>query len=411
MNLLIVPVPLFDEGIAVQAYYFRYRKGNEILDGARASMLDGAMIAHPLEMLNMVSLEALTMGKPIFVPITKYMLLGRLESQCRQPEEKIVFMIDGSEIADPGQYTGNMSRLKSFGYRFGCQKIRSPEKLAPLLELCDYIFYDSRSWEAAEDVRRRIRAAGWAKACQDVYTHIDNSEIFKDISSKRKGMYEGRFYRTPLTKGRHDVSPLQANLINLMNMVRDEGFEFGHLADVIQKDPALTVSLLRLVNSAYFALKEKIKTINQAVVILGQSEVSKWVTTAVAKLLGADRPGEVTRLALIRAKFAEELAQCFGMKAEAQSMFLMGLFSVLDAILDMPLEEALKLVRVSDEIYSALSDCSGAYAEIYRFMLNYEAANWNSVSRVLIIRDLKASDIYGAYVNALVWYNNLIGAE
>ncbi|MDR1135381.1 MAG: HDOD domain-containing protein [Clostridiales Family XIII bacterium] len=411
MNLLIVPVPLFNENIAVQAYYFRYRKGNGILDGASANMLDGAMIAHPLEMLNMVSLEALTMGKPIFVPITKYMLLGRLESQCMQPEDKIVFLIDGTEIGDVEQYLGNIARLKSFGYRFGCQKVKSPDKLIPLLEFCDFVFYDSRAWNEAEEVKAKLSAAGLEKSIQNVYTHIDTCDIFKHISTRYRGLYEGRFYRTPLTKGKHEVSPLQANLINLMNMVRDDSFEFSHIASVIQKDPALTVSLLRLVNSAFFALKEKVKTISQAVVMLGQTEVSKWITTAVAKLLGADRPGEVTRISLIRAKFAEELAVKFGMEKEAQSLFLMGLFSVLDAILDMPLEEALKLVHVSDEIYSALSEGKGAYADIYKFMIDYESANWNSVSRTLILEDMKASDVYDAYVKALVWYNNLIGAE
>ncbi|MDR1572072.1 MAG: HDOD domain-containing protein, partial [Clostridiales Family XIII bacterium] len=237
------------------------------------------------------------------------------------------------------------------------------------------------------------------------------SDLFNDLRSRYKGLFEGPFYRTPLTRGRHGASPLQVNLINLLNTVRDENFEFDSVAEVIQRDPALTVSLLRLVNSAYFALKEKVKSINQAVVMLGQTETRKWITTAVAKLLGAEKPSEVTRLSLIRAKFAEGLAKKFGMEKEAQSLFLMGLFSVLDAILDMPIDEALDLVRVSDDIYAALVRREGRYAHVYQFMLDYEAANWNAVSRALILNDLPTSDIYEAYMGAMTWYSDIVGGD
>jgi EAL and modified HD-GYP domain-containing signal transduction protein len=223
-------------------------------------------------------------------------------------------------------------------------------------------------------------------------------ELFKDLRARYKGLFEGHFYRTPLTKGKHEVSPLQGNLISLLNMVRDENFEFDDVASIIQKDPALTVSLLRMVNSAYFALKEKVRTINQAVVMLGQTEVRKWITTAVAKLLGADKPNEITRISLIRAKFAEGLSVKLKMERDAQSLFLMGLFSVLDAILDQPIADA--LVRQS-----------GPYGFVYQFLLEYETANWNAVSRMLILRDLQPADTYQAYIEALIWYNDLLGGD
>jgi EAL and modified HD-GYP domain-containing signal transduction protein len=404
-------VPLFDENIAVTAYYFRNRKGNDILEGTGTSHLDGAMLSPPLEMLNLVSLEALTMGKPIFVPITKYMLLSSLENQSRQPADKIIFLIDGSEIESAEPYLENIARLKALGYRFGLQKIAEMDRFAPILEYCDYIFYDHRTFDHMAQVKTRISVGHHFKNIVSVYTHINTMELFKDLHARYKGLFEGHFYRTPLTKGKHEVSPLQANLLNLLNKARDENFDFDDIAAIIQKDPALTVSLLRIVNSAYFALKEKVKSINQAVVMLGQTEVRNWITTAVAKLLGAERPDEVTRLALIRGKFAEGLAAKFKMKKEAQSLFLVGLFSVLDAILDMPIDEALKLVHVSDEIHEALVERTGPYSAIYQFILEYETANWNVVSRMLILNDLRPEDIYQAYVGALIWYNELLGVD
>jgi EAL and modified HD-GYP domain-containing signal transduction protein len=411
MDLLIVPVPLFNENIAVEAYYFRNRKGNDLLDGTGTSFLDGAMLSLPLEMLRLVSLEALTTGKPIFVPITKYMLLSRLETQSEQPADKIIFLIDAGEIDDTAPYIANIERLKGLGYRFGLQKISDVDRMGPFLELCDFVFYDHRVFDHMNEVKLRVTITHRYKHLTGVYTHINNMDLFKELHGRYLGLFEGHFYRTPLTKGKHEVSPLQVNLINLLNRVRDENFEFDEIAEIIQRDPMLTVSLLRLVNSAYFALKEKVRSINQAVVMLGQTEIRKWITTAVSRLLGADKPDEVARLSLIRARFAEGLAIKFGMEKEAQSLFLMGLFSVLDAILDMPIDEALDLVHVSEDIREAIIERTGKYGLIFRFILEYETANWNVVSRLLILNDLKTEDIYQAYVNSMIWYSDIVSGD
>lgn len=408
MDLLIVPVPIFNADIAVEAYYFRHQKGIDMLEASRGTgLLDGIMNSAPLEMLNMISIDTFTMGKPIFVPINNYMLLASLENQTTQPPDKIIFLVDGNVKMEP-EYLANMERLRSLGFRFAIQKISNADVYEPVLRQCSYIFYDHRIFEQAEQAKLRADIGVRYRHILSVYTHIESMEKFQELKKRYKGMFEGRFYRVPLTKGVTTVSPLQMNLINLINLVRDENFEFEDVTKIIQKDPALTVSLLRLVNSPYIGLRRKVNTISQAVTMLGQTEIRKWITTAVSRLLGADKPNEVTRLSLIRAKFAEELAMRFGMKEQAQGLFLMGLFSVLDAILEIAMPDALKLVHVSDNIYDALVEGKGDYNLVYQFMLQYESANWNAVSRTLILHDLTTNDIYNAYIGALGWYRDLM---
>jgi len=142
--------------------------------------------------------------------------------------------------------------------------------------------------------------------------------------------------------------------------------------------------------------------------MLGQQEVRKWVTTAVSKLLGTDKPDEITKLSLMRARFAESLAPKFGLEDQAQSVFLMGLFSVMDVILEKPMEEVLEMIQVDDPIRDALISQSGPYYPVYKFVLGYEGADWKTVSRELIINDLTTEDIYEAYTNALLWYRDLL---
>ncbi|MDR0569632.1 MAG: HDOD domain-containing protein [Clostridiales Family XIII bacterium] len=408
MDILIIPTPLFDENVAVQAYYLRNRRGNELLEATGTASLDGAMLSPPLEVLNIVGLEALTMGKPIFVPVTRYMLLSRLEIQSNQPAGKLVFLVNAEEIDDAGKYVGNMERLVKLGYRFAMRKITDFEAVAGLLPFCSHVLYDVATFDLEEEAEIRRRVAEANASLSYVYANISSVERFKELSGRHGGMFEGTFYRMPVSKGKRHVAPLQANMISLMNTVRRGDFSFSDVSAVVGKDPALAVSLLKMVNSAHFAFREKIKSINQAVVMLGQKEVAKWITTAVARQLGAKKPGELTRVALVRAKFAEEMGIRLGMAEDAQSIFLMGLFSVLDAMLDMPLVDALGLVQVSDEIYDALVRRSGRLNYVYQFVLEYEAANWTVVSRMMIIKDIRAADVYEAYMGAMIWYNSLL---
>lgn len=411
MDLLFAPVALFNEDMTVEAYYFRHRKGNDIIEATRGTgVLDGAMLSAPLELLNKIGLEAFTMGKPIVVPIDNFMLLTCLEFQCQAPPEKVIFLVDHRvKMEEP--YIANMKRLKAMGYRFGIQKLDEWEPYRLVLAQCDFIFYDYRRFDEQEQNLLRAEVGKVYPHLQTVYAHIYSMEDFETLKKNTHGLYEGRFYHMPVMKREKQVSPLQANQISLLNMVQDNQFEFSEVSKVIERDTALTINLLQLVNSPYIGLRNKVKSINHAVTMLGQEEVRKWITTAVAKMLGANKPSELTRLSLIRAKFCESLAKNFRLADEAQGLFLMGLFSVLDAVLDMPMDEALNMVHVSDVIRDALVDGAGAYYPVYDFVLQYEEANWPSVSRMLIINDITPEDICTAYTDAFLWYRDLLGEE
>ena len=218
-------------------------------------------------------------------------------------------------------------------------------------------------------------------------------------------LYEGKFYRVPITKGQTDVAPLKGNYIDLLNIVNSPDFELTTAADIIGRDTALTIDLLKMVQP--LAVNSEITSIRHAAAMLGQRELKKWINTAVANALYADKPNEVTRLSLLRAKFAENLAESFGLKARKDELFLMGLFSVLDVILEKPMEEALQVVHVSGEISNALIYRIGVLAPVYEFLLQYETANWAEVSRQMLLKEIDMDAVYDAYVAALKWYHTV----
>ena len=147
--------------------------------------------------------------------------------------------------------------------------------------------------------------------------------------------YEGPFYRIPITKGETEVAPLKINYLSLLNVVNAPDYDLTKAADIISRDTALVISLLEIVNR--MSRNSKITSIRHAAAMLGQKELKKWITTAVAKELCSDKPNEITRLSLLRAKFAENLAPSYGLALKSDELFLMGLFSVLDIILSKPM--------------------------------------------------------------------------
>ena len=141
--------------------------------------------------------------------------------------------------------------------------------------------------------------------------------------------------------------------------------------------------------------------------MLGQKELKKWINTAVTNQLCADKPNEITRVSLLRAKFAENLAVCFDRAGLASEYFLMGLFSVIDIILDMPMKEALKKVKVSKQIENALVDGKGEFYDVLDFVRQYENANWGEIDRIMLLSNMDSDAVYDAYCSSLTWYRDL----
>jgi len=222
-------------------------------------------------------------------------------------------------------------------------------------------------------------------------------------------LYEGEFFRIPGNRSEHEVSPLKVNYIQLLNMVNSPEFELTEAADIIGRDTALVISLLKMVNR--MTRNSTIASIRHPAAMLGEKELRKWLITAVAGQLYTDKPNELTRMSLLRAKFAENLAPVFSLAIQSSELFLMGLFSVLDVILDMPMKDALETIKVSQNISDALVYHKGIFAFPLEFILQYENANWQEVSRLMIVNNIEMQPVYDAYLNALRWYRDTIFAD
>lgn len=404
--MLLVLVPLFDENMAVRAYSIFSQKNNLLLNPILlgTAQLDGAARNPGLEIIQTIGIETLSDNKEIFVPVTNISIFADIENQCDAPHDLIVLLLDNT-FPPTEMYINRLKELKEKGYKLAIRKLAVAdfENYREFMKLMDYVLLNNRKIAIDKAKIYFGKLYPNIKLCAG---NIENMEIFEKL--KESGgyqLYEGSFYCVALTKGKTEVSPLKINYIELLNMVNNDNFELTEAADIIGRDTALTISLLKMVNK--MAINSGITTIRHAAAMLGQKELKKWINTAVVNELYSDKPNEITRLSLLRAKFAENLAPSFGLAMKKEELFLMGLFSVLDVILEKPMKEALQMVTVANEIKEALLEDKGPLAVVLDFLMPYEAANWAEVSRQMIIHNIEEEVVSKAYMDCLAWYRDL----
>lgn len=405
--MMLTLIPFFDRNMSVSAYSLFTRKNNFLMNpsllGSR--QFDGAAYVDGLELIQELGTTTLSGGKPIFVSLNNISIFSSLESECKNTNHTPILLIDQT-FPPVSMYTDRIRELREFGYHFAMRNlpVHCYEDYAPILSQMDYILIDCQKIDA-------VKASFYfRKLYPDICicaSNIPDMETFGKLSpAETISLFEGTFFRMPVTRGEHKVSPLKINYISLLNLIEEDDFDLTKAADIISQDTALIISLLRLANTRSF--NSEITSVRVAVSMLGQKDLTRWIQTTVIEKLCSDKPNELMRLSLLRAKFAENLAPVFGMAMRSQELFLTGLFSILDIILDCSMEEALSMVRVSGKIRTALLEHTGSLAEVLHFIVKYESAEWQEVSRQLVLKNIEIPDVSHAWVSSLQWYAKLI---
>ena len=408
--MLVSIIPLFDEDIAVRAYSLFVQKKNyflnpNLLGGAQ---FDGAGHVDGLEVIDNMGMETLSNDAEVFVQVSNISVFSDIENQCDAPHERVVLLLDNT-VLPSDMYLDRLKALRKSGYKLAIRKLEVSqfEDYREVLQLMDYILLNQRKIDIS---KAKIYFQSLFPNIKLCAVGVDSMETFEKLKAAGGySLYEGEFFRIPGNRSEHEVSPLKVNYIQLLNMVNSPEFELTEAADIIGRDTALVISLLKMVNR--MTRNSTITSIRHAAAMLGEKELRKWLITAVAGQLYTDKPNELTRMSLLRAKFAENLAPVFSMAIQSPELFLMGLFSVLDVILDMPMKDALETIRVSKNISDALVYHKGIFAFPLEFILQYENANWQEVSRLMIVHNIEMQPVYDAYLNALRWYRDTIFAD
>ena len=261
--------------------------------------------------------------------------------------------------------------------------------------------------DAEGTIRRlRERAASYDGAMNILVSQIESAAQFTLAKQLGARGFQGSFFSSPEPVAAADLPMGTMSAMRLMGLARDPNVNDRKLEDVIATDPVLTFQLLRLVNSAAVGMRG-VSSIGQALRLIGRNMFQRWLAVAVAasrkSTTGVDQ--ELVRQAVERGRFLEQLG---GGPRDPGTLFLVGLFSLLDAVFRMSLPEILDRVVLSDEANAALLDRTGPYADALSFVESYEMGMFENAGEIAKEMGLDPARIGELYTNAVGWTNEAL---
>ena len=310
----------------------------------------------------------------------------------------LVIQVDDSVIIHPLALRF-VERYAQNGYKVAVNEFQFSPRYISLLDKFDYIKINFKT--TSDSAIRSIveMAHGMGKKC--VATCVDDEDLYQKTFVMEVDAMEGRYVAEQMFTAVHSSGYLQSNFFRLMVAITKDEPNVEEIEQIISMDATLTYSLLRIVNSAYFALRNRATDVHQAIVALGLSQLRQWIY-----LLGtADAQGELDasqeemlKLSLTRATFASELMKyAKDMPISRNDAYLMGMFSTLTYLIAAPMEEILADIPVAQPVKDALINHEGRCGVLYDLVINYGRADWAAIgeqAKELGLPEDQLADIY-----------------
>lgn len=277
-----------------------------------------------------------------------------------------------------------VERYRQEGYSIAVKDFQFSPRFISNLRQFDYVMIDLRH---ADDVSVRQLAEmvhSLNKKC--VVTGVDTEELYQKAFILGADAMSGRYAAEQMFTTVHSSSFLQSNFFRLLVAITKDEPEVDEIEQIISMDATLTYSLLRIVNSAYFALRNRATNVHQAVTILGLGQLRQWIYLMGCRNEKGDMDKsqeEMLKLSFTRASFASELMRyARNMPISRNDAYLMGMFSTLQFLIAAPLEDILAEVAISEDVKNALLHHEGRCGLLYDLILAYERADGSAISRI-----------------------------
>jgi len=362
--------PIFDAKLKLFAYELLFRATEKNVFQPRPEASSAVIV----DSVTLFDLQALLGHAKAFINLDQA-ALQRGAARLLPPDRVIIEIL---ETVVPSPDVIQICReLCASGYTIALDDFVDHPKWEPLLLLAKFIKVDFRSSNA--DSRRILAERFRAREIQLLAEKVETQAELNEARSLGYTFFQGYFFCKPAMVTTRDIPGNKLNCVRLLQAVSSPEFSLDDVEELLKQDPALVYKLLRYLNSPLLGLRE-IRSVRHAMTLLGETEFRRWLSIVVIVVMASDKPPELIRTALTRAFFCEELSRTIGMLPESPNLFLMGLLSVTDAILDRPIGEILATLPVSSEVRSALCGGANRFRDVYDTLLAYEHADWDALA-------------------------------
>ena len=400
MNIYVARQPIFDIKKCIFGYelLFRADMANffpEIQgDSATSKLLSNSFFN--------IGIEKIAGSNLAFINFTQDLLLQQLPlmfSQDRlvveiledvQPEKDVI------EACQEIALNGYIIVLDDFFYK---------PSMEPLIEVADIIKIDVNATPLEEigDLVKKMTKKGVDLLAEKVETHDE----FKKALEMGFRYFQGFFFSKPEVLKGKEISSSQMQLLEIMAEVNKVDFEFNKLEKMIVRDASISYKLMRLINSAYFKRAKEISSIRQAIIMIGESGIRRFLSLISMAGLAANKPDELIKVSLVRAKFCELIGNHPGSKADTSELFTLGLFSLIDAIMDDSMENLMSQIPLSSKIKEVLISRTGELSGYLSLIESYEKGEWEEIEKATNILGINEGDLPRHYLESLGWAESL----
>ena len=401
MDVYVARQPIFRRNKRLYAYELLFRDNlTNIFPG-----IDGNFATSRLLFNSFLSIgiENITGKRKAFINFTEDMLVKRMPLMFSK--DKIVVEI--LEDVEPEPEVINACReIAQKGYVLAMDDFYYKSELEPLIALANLIKIDFRSTSSQEieEYVKKLSEYDVKLLAEKVETY----EEFEEALEMGFHYFQGYFFSKPeIIKGR-DISASGLNILNIMAEANKEELDFKKLEGLIGRDVGISYKLFRYINSAYFKRASEISSIKQAITLLGEKRIRRFLSIVAMANLSQGKPDELLRRSIIRARLCEMIGEIANSRASSSELFVVGLFSLIDAIMDDSMENIMKKLPLSKEIKDAFLHNTGELKDYLNLAICYETGDWKGIPEATAKLGINDEELPKCYMDSLNWADSLV---
>ncbi|HEV2397688.1 MAG TPA: HDOD domain-containing protein [Candidatus Sulfotelmatobacter sp.] len=393
--------PIFDRDQRVFGYELLFRNGLENCfsgdaDEASRSTLDSSLL---------MGLDVLCDGRRAFLNCTRDTLIKGLVTLL--PSTSTVVEILESVPADPDVIAACRS-LKEQGYMIALDDYVAGDRRESLAAVADIIKVEMQLTTEKDRVELMKQFGPWG--CRMLAEKIETRRDFLRARAQGFVYFQGYFFRRPEMLTTRDMPANRLHYLKMLQEVSRPELDLAGLEKLIKSEASICYRLLRYLNSAVFGFKKEIHSVKHALSLLGERDVRRWVRLVAAVGAGQEKTSDLVLSALVRGRFGELLAPQVPSHGESD-LFLMGLLSLIDVMLEMPMDAVLDRISLDNETKSVLLGRPSVLRPVFQLMLAHESGEWEAAASLSEGLNLSAEDVAGCYWQAQQWARELSACQ
>lgn len=401
MLIYIARQPIFDQLKDVVAYELLYRDPETQTayitdaDAATNSVLMGSTLV--------ATFEKLVDGKRAFINFTKNLINDGTPLLFSKDYMTIEILED---IVPDDNFMQRLLELKAKGYTLALDDFTINYPHLEIINIVDIIKVDFLLTSPADQIEiiKKYKRPGLKFLAEKV----ESAKDFDRAKTVGYDYFQGYYFSKPTMYKYQDIKSMGSSHFEMLKVLNSHNPNYTSLASIVEKDLSLTYKLFKFANSPIYGGVEQISTVRKALVRLGFSNIQRWMYLLVLRCMSSGQSDDIVCVSLQRAKMLELMAPDCGLGERAPECFLVGLFSMLDVLMNKPIENVLEDLPLPDETKEAIIYKNNMLGRPLKLALAYEKGDWSEVERLCRILKLRSVNILSAYTDSVNWASDII---